>query len=205
MDFEQVENGVAVTPQMDNYLMKCCDCTLVHRMRFRAVKVVQMLEDGAFSYEELDPEEYRVELTAWRAEALPAKVCQWCALDRVGDGPAKRCPEGWRCAHLTLEQGAAMRALGAEFRPLAYIKTDEELEEYVQERIRLAAGVAIPEAPSLMWMVPAMRQMAKDLPINRAEALLKWANAIERAAGVTGPSPVPPQDLAIGGPDASNR
>jgi hypothetical protein len=34
------------------------------------------------------------------------KVCQTCALDRAGDGPAKRCPEGVNCPHgVTRGQG----------------------------------------------------------------------------------------------------
>jgi hypothetical protein len=33
------------------------------------------------------------------------KVCQTCALDRAGDGPAKRCPEGVNCPHGVGEVG----------------------------------------------------------------------------------------------------
>lgn len=54
-----------------------------------------------------------------------------------------------------------------------------------------ARGVA-PCAPGLAWMVPAMREMAKGLPNNKASALLKWADAIERTAGVSiPPKPFP--------------
>lgn len=64
--FEVAQDGVPITPVMDDYAMKCCDCGLVHRMQFRAVKVTRRFPDDSFAYEELDPNEFRVELTAWR-------------------------------------------------------------------------------------------------------------------------------------------
>ena len=36
--FPQVEAGEWVQPVRKGYLMKCCDCGLVHRMNFRLVK-----------------------------------------------------------------------------------------------------------------------------------------------------------------------
>ena len=38
------------------------------------------------------------------------KVCGHCQQPREGDGPAKACPVGWRCAHLSQEQSEAMRS-----------------------------------------------------------------------------------------------
>jgi Zn-finger protein len=38
MKFEQVEAGEWVQPKRKGYLMKCCDCGLVHRLDFRLVK-----------------------------------------------------------------------------------------------------------------------------------------------------------------------
>ena len=37
-DFPNVKPGVWVQPRQDGYLMKCCDCGLVHRVYFRVVK-----------------------------------------------------------------------------------------------------------------------------------------------------------------------
>lgn len=38
MKFQQVQNGEWVYPKRRGYLMKCCDCGLVHKMNFRLVK-----------------------------------------------------------------------------------------------------------------------------------------------------------------------
>ena len=37
-DFYKVSSGEWVTPVHNGYLMKCCDCGLVHRMDFRVLK-----------------------------------------------------------------------------------------------------------------------------------------------------------------------
>lgn len=62
------ENPEEITPVMDNYLMTCCDCGLVHRMRFRAIEVTEHRPDGTFIYEELDPLRYRIQMMVWRHE-----------------------------------------------------------------------------------------------------------------------------------------
>jgi hypothetical protein len=62
------------------------------------------------------------------------------------------------------------------------VNVPAELWERIQAAA--AAGVTGTQAPDLTWMVPAMREMAKGLPNNKADALLKWASAIERASGV---------------------
>lgn len=70
LGFAKVDNGEVVTPVMDNYLMKCCDCGLVHRFQFRAIKVRKRHSEGTFGYDELDPKRYRVQLTAWREDGM---------------------------------------------------------------------------------------------------------------------------------------
>lgn len=35
--FEQPKGGEWVQPRMNGYLMSCCDCGLVHKLRFRVV------------------------------------------------------------------------------------------------------------------------------------------------------------------------
>jgi hypothetical protein len=66
--FPKVQNNEEVAPVMDGYLMKCCDCGLVHRMTFRAVRVTSDAgADGTWGGEELDPGKYRVVLKAERA------------------------------------------------------------------------------------------------------------------------------------------
>jgi hypothetical protein len=72
-EFPQVQDGDEITPEMDGYGMKCCDCHAVHRFKFRAIRVTKHMPDGTFAYEVLDPEEYRVELTATR----PVEQPQW--------------------------------------------------------------------------------------------------------------------------------
>lgn len=39
MRFKQEFSGQWVQPRMRRYLMKCCDCGLVHRMEFRVLKL----------------------------------------------------------------------------------------------------------------------------------------------------------------------
>lgn len=65
-EFPEVQDGEVVTPVMDGYLMKCCDCGLVHDFQFRAIRITERLPDGTFAYEELDPTEYRVSLVGSR-------------------------------------------------------------------------------------------------------------------------------------------
>jgi hypothetical protein len=64
--FKLMADHEEVTPKMDGYLMKCCDCGLVHEMKFRAIKVTLWSANGDFAYDVLDPLEYRVEFSAAR-------------------------------------------------------------------------------------------------------------------------------------------
>lgn len=81
-DFPKVQDGEVITPVMDSYGMKCCECDLVHHFDFRAVRVTERLPDGSFRYELLDPAEYRVELTATRPDDQPP----WPKEKRKGPG-----------------------------------------------------------------------------------------------------------------------
>lgn len=38
MRFKQQRSGEWVRPVMKNYLMKCCDCGLVHRLDFKVIR-----------------------------------------------------------------------------------------------------------------------------------------------------------------------
>lgn len=67
-EFRQMQAGEECLPVMDDYAMKCCDCGLVHLVKFRAVRVLRTMEDGTFEYEVLDPETYRVELSMQRVD-----------------------------------------------------------------------------------------------------------------------------------------
>lgn len=79
-DFPKVQQDEVVTPVMDGYQMKCCDCDLIHTFRFRVIRVTEHLPDGSFLYDELDPKEYRVQLIGQRPEQQPP----WPAVPRRG-------------------------------------------------------------------------------------------------------------------------
>ena len=81
-EFTKVQEDEVVTPVMDGYQMKCCDCDLIHTFRFRAIRVTERLPDGSFHYEELDPQEYRVEMIGKRPEQQPP----WPTTARRGPG-----------------------------------------------------------------------------------------------------------------------
>lgn len=55
-----------VLPDMGRYRLACCDCGLVHDMKFVAVRITETYGDGSFKYEELDKGEYRVAFKARR-------------------------------------------------------------------------------------------------------------------------------------------
>ena len=63
-----------IPPTMALYRMACCDCGLVHDMKFLAVRVTQKLPDGSWSYRELDPEKYRVVFKATRNNRSTGQV-----------------------------------------------------------------------------------------------------------------------------------
>lgn len=50
--FYQVSDGEWVQPIRKDYLMKCCDCGLIHRMQFRLIKY--------------GGDKHKIQLRAWR-------------------------------------------------------------------------------------------------------------------------------------------
>ncbi len=59
--FKDVGEGEWQYPVPNGYLMKCCDCGLVHRIDFRVVKVKKGLAN-------VQNDRYRVALRAWRVD-----------------------------------------------------------------------------------------------------------------------------------------
>ncbi len=74
--YGKVIPGKWVKPVMKGYIMCCCDCGLVHKMNFRAVKIVRSWKDGRQEYFALPSKEYQVELKAWRSVGLTKKYRQ---------------------------------------------------------------------------------------------------------------------------------
>lgn len=70
---EKTEKGSRYTPWIfpipDGYHMKCCDCGLVHTMKFRAV-VYRNNKDGSFMQQELDKEFFRIKMKVSRNNKL---------------------------------------------------------------------------------------------------------------------------------------
>ncbi len=64
-EFTKVESDEWVKPVMENYLMACCDCGLVHEIDFRVVEVIEHFENGDKAYAPA-PNEYEVEFRARR-------------------------------------------------------------------------------------------------------------------------------------------
>lgn len=55
-----------IIPVMNDYRMACCDCGLVHGIKFTAIKVTKTFPDGSFKYIELPKDKYRVSFKANR-------------------------------------------------------------------------------------------------------------------------------------------
>jgi hypothetical protein len=66
--FTQVDNDEEVFPQMDGYLMACCDCGMVHEVKLTAVKVKNVFPDGTFGYQDLPRDKFRVKMIVNRVE-----------------------------------------------------------------------------------------------------------------------------------------
>ncbi len=61
-DFRDVKPGEWVTPVHQGYLLKCCDCGLVHRFDFRVIKAHKM---GSMA--QIQGAKYKVQMRAYRA------------------------------------------------------------------------------------------------------------------------------------------
>lgn len=66
-----------IQPVMDGYRMVCCDCGLVHEMKFRALRRGKDLPNGKWAATPLDTTKYRVELKARRHRRSTAAVRRW--------------------------------------------------------------------------------------------------------------------------------
>lgn len=61
-------------PTMTGYLMKCCDCGLVHEVEFRVGKVTRVHADGkGWKGEPVPADEYRVQMRMKRGEYVGGK------------------------------------------------------------------------------------------------------------------------------------
>jgi hypothetical protein len=56
------------------YRMACCECGLVHDIRFKVNRVTARHTGGSFDCEELDPEEYRVSMQVRRNNRSTAQL-----------------------------------------------------------------------------------------------------------------------------------
>jgi hypothetical protein len=73
----KVQANERVHPVMRGYHMACCDCGLVHKIDFIAVKVTRRYKDGTWRYRELDLEKFRVVFEADRHNRATAQVRRW--------------------------------------------------------------------------------------------------------------------------------
>lgn len=69
-----------VPPKMPLYRMACCDCSLVHDMTFKVVRVTATHPDGTWSFEEVSDPSLRVLFKARRNNRSTS------AMRRVRDG-----------------------------------------------------------------------------------------------------------------------
>jgi hypothetical protein len=65
MEFERYTAGPDgwsdwVQPAMSGYLLKCCNCDLVHEVEFVALRVVKRRADGLVECEPLPPDAFQV-------------------------------------------------------------------------------------------------------------------------------------------------
>lgn len=63
-----------VPPKMRGYKMACCDCSLVHELEFRVVRVLKNFRDGSRLVRPVSARKYRVEFRARRAERATAAM-----------------------------------------------------------------------------------------------------------------------------------
>lgn len=61
-------------PVMTGYLLACCDCGLVHKMEFVAIKIKSRRKDGRFTYRSLPKNLYQFKMRAARAVQHTAKL-----------------------------------------------------------------------------------------------------------------------------------
>lgn len=65
--FTPVQDDEWITPKMNGYQMKCCDCGLVHEIDFQVVKKSGFKKNGWYKFEDITSKEIGVRLRARRA------------------------------------------------------------------------------------------------------------------------------------------
>ena len=55
------------SPMHAKYMMKCCDCGLVHEAQFRVVKIVARGDDGTWDANAVEDKDVRVQLRMRRS------------------------------------------------------------------------------------------------------------------------------------------
>lgn len=53
-------------PIMKGYKMGCCDCRLVHEMRFKVIRVAKTYKDGRMKYEDVKDKTLRIAMKGKR-------------------------------------------------------------------------------------------------------------------------------------------
>jgi len=66
MKYESPEAGEDIYPVMRGYKLRCCDCGLVHRIDFTALKVTTRHKDGSWTGRALNLRAFRVVLQVYR-------------------------------------------------------------------------------------------------------------------------------------------
>lgn len=74
MRYGKPEAGEDVFPVMDGYKFACCDCGLVHRIDFQAVRVTKTNSDGSWKGKALDKAKYRVAMQVYRDNRATAAM-----------------------------------------------------------------------------------------------------------------------------------
>ena len=62
------------TPIMDGYKLACCDCGLVHRVDFRAIRIVRQSHNGTFVFHELNKRRFRVKFRVSRDNRATGQI-----------------------------------------------------------------------------------------------------------------------------------
>ena len=67
-----MQNGELVSPKMEGYKMRCCDCNLVHKIDFAIVKIKKEYPDGSMDVETVEDKFYKVVFRVHRDERATA-------------------------------------------------------------------------------------------------------------------------------------
>lgn len=64
--YEKPQAGELVLPFMQRYKMACCDCELVHIIKFSVIEKTKMRKDGRYEYKELKAKKWGIGMRVWR-------------------------------------------------------------------------------------------------------------------------------------------